>query len=67
MQKFYLLRDDDISGISGTGIVAEGVILNSGKVILEWIKEPSSINIFNSIEDLEDVHGHNGATKIVFE
>ena len=70
IRKFHLKREVDESGVSGTGIVAVGVILPSGRAILEWVSkktQANSLGIYDNIEDLEEVHGHKGATKIVHD
>ena len=64
MRRFVLNRRQDTSGISGTGIVAEGVQLSSGKCILSWYTRVSSVNIYESIEDLIFIHGHGGNSVI---
>lgn len=66
MKTFYLQRDIDISGVSGTGIVAEGCQFNDNSVVLHWLGDHSSINIYHSIKDLEAIHGHNGNSRIVW-
>ena len=66
MKTFYLLRKEDISGVSGTGYVAEGVIFADGRVALSWLVEPGSINIYDTLKECIEVHGHNGCTKIVY-
>lgn len=69
MRRFELHRDEDVSGVSGTGIVAEGVAFsNDGPVALRWTSEwPTSV-VFHDrgVESLEAVHGHNGRTRIVW-
>jgi hypothetical protein len=65
MKEFYLLRKEDESGISGTGIVARGVVLPSGTVVLEWQTFHSSIAIYKNMEDIQSIHGHEGKTIIV--
>lgn len=65
IQHFYLKRKVDVSGTSGTGIVARGVILPSGQAVLEWLTFHSSLGIYKNIEDVEKIHGHDGATEIV--
>lgn len=66
LREFYLHREADISGTSGTGVVARGVILESGKAVLEWVNSVhSSICIYSTIEDVELIHGHDGATKVI--
>lgn len=65
MNVFHLLRIKDESGVSGTGIVAEGVQFSTGKCVLAWVTEFRSIAIYDSIKELEAIHGHNGNTIIV--
>jgi len=69
MRRFELHRDQDVSGVSGTGIVAEGVAFsNGGPVALRWTSEwPTSV-VFHDrgVESLEAIHGHNGRTRIVW-
>jgi hypothetical protein len=61
---FHLVRDTDPSGISGTGIVAEGCLFTSGKVALNWRSEVPSTGVYDHIDDVRLVHGHNGASHI---
>jgi len=65
IKHFYLKREVDVSGTSGTGIVARGVILPSGVAILEWLTFHTSLGIYKNIEDVEKIHGHGGATEVV--
>jgi len=65
LQSFYLLREVDASGVSGVGIVAMGTILPSGKCCLEWTSFHTSVALYNNIQDVELIHGHDGKTKIV--
>ena len=67
MKIFHLLRHTDASGVSGTGIVAEGVQFTTGKCVLCWLPEPNGINVYDSIRAVEAVHGHAGHTVVVFE
>jgi len=66
MRMFQLVRDVDVSGVSGTGVVAEGVEFTSGVVALTWRSEwPTSV-VFHDrgIASVEAIHGHGGATRI---
>jgi hypothetical protein len=64
MRRFVLNRTRDLSGISGTGIVAEGVEWTDGSCTIRWFgQRPSTVN-WNSIADAEFIHGHGGATTI---
>jgi hypothetical protein len=66
MRLFQLVRDVDISGTSGTGIVAQGVQFDDGTCALRWLTDTSSTGFYNSIEDLIFIHGHEGATNVSF-
>lgn len=66
MDPFFLKRIKDESGVSGVGFVAEGVQFSNGKCALSWRTKQSSIAIYDSIEVLEAIHGHNGKTKVVW-
>lgn len=66
MRRFVLNRVEDFSGVSGTGIVAEGVELSNGQCVLRWRTKHSSLCIYNSILELELIHGHEGRTKVVW-
>lgn len=67
MRTFKTVRTHDVSGVSGTGVVAEGVELTGGKVVLHWLTDKSSITVFESIQDLIDIHGHEGSTTVRWE
>lgn len=64
MRRFYLFRSEDVSGVSGTGIVAEGTQFTSGRVVIEWYGEHPSIVMWQSLDDAMAIHGHNGATTV---
>lgn len=65
-KEFYLLRTEDISNISGVGIVARGIIFpKDGKVVMEWESGFDTLNIFSSIEEVKFIHSHEGKTKII--
>ena len=67
-RRFVLRRNVDVSGVSGTGVVAEGVEFSSGVVALTWLSAwPTSV-VFHDrgIASVEAVHGHGGATRIVW-
>jgi hypothetical protein len=65
-RQFVLFRDEDETGISGTGEVAEGIQFSNGKVVLCWISEHSSITIWDELEFVNIVHGHGGKTRVVW-
>lgn len=67
LRRFHLERARDISGISGCGIVAFGVMFDDGQIALHWEGIHSSLNIYKSMDDVLHIHGHEGMTKIVFD
>lgn len=68
IRHFVLQRDEDETGISGTGVVADGVVFNSnGKVALSWNTEHTSVAVYDDIETVEAIHGHDGKTRVIFD
>jgi hypothetical protein len=65
MKLFELHRLEDETGVSGTGIVAQGVIFDNGKVSLTWLTSVSLVAVYDSIEDVVKIHGHEGKTRVV--
>lgn len=65
-RRFVLRRHEDITGVSGTGVVAEGVEFSTGLVALQWTSAwPTSVVFHERVmESVEAIHGHNGATAI---
>ena len=65
-QRFVLDREVDETGVSGTGVVAEGVEFSDGVVCLRWTSEwPSSVVHYDrGMDSVIHVHGHNGKTRI---
>lgn len=66
MRRFQLKRDIDESGVSGVGIVAEGCEFTNGSCALIWLTTYRSLAFYASAKELEQVHGHQGKTKIVW-
>jgi hypothetical protein len=65
IKPFYLLRTIDVSGVSGTGIVAVGAVFPDGSAIIEWLTFTSSIAIYRSLDQLLEIHSHGGATEVI--
>jgi hypothetical protein len=64
---FVLQRHIDVSGVSGVGQVAEGVEWSDGTVSLRWKGETSSTTFWQAgIAAVEAVHGHGGATEVLY-
>lgn len=66
LRPFYLLRDEDVGEVSGTGIVAIGVVFPSGRAVMEWCSRMKTLTVFPTAETIERIHGHKGRTRLVF-
>ena len=67
MRTFTLERDEDVTGVSGVGVVAEGVQFSDGPVVIRWIVgEHRSTVVWPSIAAVEAIHGHEGRTRVVW-
>ena len=64
MRRFHFCRYEDISGISGTGVVCEGVQFHDGQVAVCWRTKIHSIEIWPHIEDFIDIHGHGSRGRV---
>ena len=62
--RFELIRDGDETGISGTGVVAYGVMFVDGTCVLRWLGHQRSTAVYDSIEVLKAIHGHGGQTRV---
>ncbi|MGW1979205.1 hypothetical protein [Streptomyces sp. NPDC001889] len=66
-RRFHLQRHTDITGASGTGRVADGVLWADGTVSIRWLGDRPSIVFWQSLDDALAVHGHGGHTEIVWD
>jgi hypothetical protein len=69
-RRFHLVRTADITGISGTGTVAEGAQFSDGTVVLRWLSagtadhvRPTTV-VHDDIDSVIGLHGHSGATQV---
>ena len=65
-RRFYLLRDEDVSGVSGIGKVAEGMEFENGMCALSFASAYQHCNIYGNIRAVQEVHGHGGKTHLVY-
>ena len=65
-RRFHLYRRNDVTGVSGTGIVADGILWPDGTASLKWRGEDSSVVFWFSLASLVKVHGHDGATVVLW-
>ena len=66
LRTFEFHRDRDVTGYSGTGVVADGVTFDDGTTVVRWRGERRSTVVWPSVEDAIAVHGHDGATRLVW-
>lgn len=75
LRRFQLVRHEDESGVSGTGVVAVGVEFPSGYVEVEWLNNENNrvqtemnghASYPGGVDDLIEVHGHGGRTEVVW-
>ena len=66
IRTFHLLRTLDPGGVSGIGLVAEGVELTGGVCILHWIADPTknTLEIHPTVTILLSIHGHIGTSLV---
>ena len=60
-RRFLLIRHSDISGVGGTGVVAEGIRFSDDTVALRWYGAAPATAVWNSIDAVLAVHGHRSA------
>ena len=58
IRTFTVCRINDESGVSGTGVVIEGITLATGQCVVHWLYPPprGGIAIFDSMSDFVKVH-----------
>jgi hypothetical protein len=65
-RRFHLVRTEDVTGVSGVGIVAEGTLFTTGKAVVHWLGEHRSVVTWDDLDSALAVHGHGGRTQVVF-
>jgi hypothetical protein len=66
MRRVCLVREEEMCGVSGTDVVAEGVLVSTDKVVFSWCSEYRSVTVYDTAADLETVHSHEGQTPIAW-
>ena len=64
---FHVVREEDVSGVSGVGIIAEGVLWSNGHVDVRWLSIHKITEHAESVAEWVAVHGHEGKTRIVWD
>lgn len=67
-ERFYLYRQTDVTGVSGTGVVGEGVRFEDGTCAMRWCvsDKPRTTVLYETIVDVMKIHGHDGATAVMW-
>lgn len=60
------MRHEDETGVSGTGVVAEGVEFENGRCVMQWLTGIASLAVYESVAELKAIHGHQGKTVVTF-
>jgi len=60
IRRFVFIRNEDLSGVSGTGEIAEGCELSNGKIVFSWLTNLGSVAVYDNIKTLIAIHGHEG-------
>jgi hypothetical protein len=66
-RRFHLERAEDLSGLSGTGMVAWGIEFPDGTCALRWNTKIATSVTYDCVEHVEWLHGHEGRTKVIFD
>lgn len=66
MRRFQLVRDEDETGTSGPGLVAEGCEFTSGVCAVTWLTPFKTVSMWDNVKAVDAVHGHAGKTRIVW-
>lgn len=62
---FDMVRDVDVTGISGAGVIGTVTEYADGDTVLHWDTETPSTTVYHDIRHIEALHGHGGATRLV--
>jgi hypothetical protein len=66
VRRFQLVRSEDVSGVSGTGVIAQGVEFDDGHVAMRWLGKVKTTEEADAIADILIIHGHGGRTVVVW-
>lgn len=67
MRRGFLQRNQDVTGVSGTGRVLEIGITQAGQIVGTWLSDTSSCIYHNNLDAAVYVHSHNGASVFKFD
>jgi hypothetical protein len=61
-----MIRDIDVTGVSGTGVIVWGIQWPDGYVAYRWNTGTATTCVADNVEDVVTIHGHDGATRLVW-
>jgi len=64
LRRFHFVRTEDVSGVSGTGVVGEGVEFSCGKVAFTWLSHMGAVTTYDNIKTFVSIHGHEGKGQV---
>lgn len=74
---FKLKRIEDLTGTSGTGVVAQGQVLADGRAVMTWIVAANladgskrvikTTTQYETWQDIVLLHGHSGRTVLIWD
>lgn len=67
LRTFTVTRLGDVSGTSGTGPVAKGVVFPDGTTVVQWQTRARSVTVYSSYVDALYIHGHGDQTGFIFD
>jgi hypothetical protein len=69
-RRFALYRVEDLTGVSGVGVVALGLLWPSGKCAMQWRETkpvgPGAVALYDTLDQLLAIHGHDGRAVILW-
>ena len=64
----HIMRHEDVHGVSGTGDkLADVFEASDGTTVVVWLGPDGSANVYKSIKNVVNVHGHGGKTEVIWD
>ena len=63
-RRWALVRLEDASGVSGTGVVAWGIEFPDGLCVYRWTTKPRTTQVAPTPQAIWKIHGHGGKTEL---
>jgi len=66
VRRFLIWRRSDVTGVSGTGVVAEGCQFDDGCAVVRWRGTHVTTTVHADMGSVEHIHTHHGATRLLW-